>query len=363
MNIQEIANKYCIFKCLAGSHSYGTNIPSSDVDIRGVFIAPPDNIISTISVAEQSQSTEADETIFEIRKFIMLAAENNPNIIELLYTDESNIQFIDWPMQILRENAHLFLSKKARHSFSGYAMSQLHRIKGHNKWISNPQSKDPPHLKDYCKLIHNNGHVCEDGLEIEIFGQKHFLVETFGTTIYRVYKSDEFFKEKLGFFTLDGIQLKYVDVKEDVLNSRAQYVGTLIINIEEYKKKRRTWKDYWEWKKNRNPVRAELEEKYGYDLKHSLHLVRLMTMCQEILTIGKVIVRRPDAQYLLNIRNGQFDYDWLIKWAKDMDESMNKLYETSKLPYSADYESIDKLYRKIIFRYWKEKQLINTITG
>ena len=39
MNYQEAFNN-CIFKYLSGSHCYGTNVPESDKDHRGVFIAP-----------------------------------------------------------------------------------------------------------------------------------------------------------------------------------------------------------------------------------------------------------------------------------------------------------------------------------
>ncbi|AEZ66297.1 hypothetical protein phiTE_131 [Pectobacterium phage phiTE] len=38
--------------------------------------------------------------------------------------------------------------------------------------------------------------------------------------------------------------------------------------------------------KNRNAARHELEEKFGYDTKHAMHLVRLLRMSQEILETG-----------------------------------------------------------------------------
>lgn len=138
MKERDFAKDYLIFKCLAGSHAYGTSLPTSDRDERGVFIAPPDFVLSCVKSIGQGQvehETE-DDVVFELRKFMNLAAQCNPNIIELLFTDDENVLFIDWPFNLLRDNRHLFLSKKAKFTFSGYAMSQMKRIKGHHKWIT-----------------------------------------------------------------------------------------------------------------------------------------------------------------------------------------------------------------------------------
>ena len=358
MTPKEMSNEYLVFRCLAGSHSYGTNIEGSDVDTRGVFIAPPSHVLSCINKVEQVESSEEDETLFELRKFMKLAAECNPNIIELLYTDECNVQYIDWPFKMLRDNRHLFLSKKARHTFSGYATSQLHRIKSHHKWIVNPQPVDPPHLKDYCRFIDDQGGVYTEGSSIAAFSKNYFLAETFGQVTFRVYSSPEFFKDKLGFFSEEGNQLRYCSVSDTVLFEKAEFEGMLMVDMERFKREHKLWKEYWHWKKNRNESRAELEEKFKFDTKHALHLVRLMRMCEEILTKGEVIVRRPDAKELLDIRNGKFDYEWLIKWADETDLRMNELYEKSTLQFAANYPAIDELYRQIVMRYWEEKGLI-----
>lgn len=360
MQAKELAEKYLIFKCLAGSHSYGTNIESSDVDTRGLFIAPPENILSCIQSIEQVCDDKNDETIFELRKFMKLAAECNPNIIELLATDECNIQFISWPMIELRKNLHLFISKKARHSFSGYAVSQLHRIRGHHKWIQRPKPVEPPQLVDYSYFIDTaDGNIIRDKDSLLKLSQQTFLAATVGEYLYRVFESPEFFKEKLGFFTEDGTQLRYVDVEDSVLSERATYRGNFIVRQQDFKRDHKEWKSYWEWKAKRNVARAELEEKFGFDCKHALHLVRLYKMGHEILSEGKVVVRRPDAQELLDIRNGKFNYEELLAWAADADKKLDALYETSSLPYGADYVKIDELYRSIVLRYWKEHDLLH----
>ena len=86
MNIPE--NFKVIFKCLAGSHLYGTNTPESDYDERGVFIPSEEYYLGFTDRIEQLEEKSTDTTFFELKKFLHLACENNPNIIELLYVPE-----------------------------------------------------------------------------------------------------------------------------------------------------------------------------------------------------------------------------------------------------------------------------------
>lgn len=60
-------------------------------------------------------------------------------------------------------------------------------------------------------------------------------------------------------------------------------------------------------------------------------------MGAEILETGKVNVFRPDAQELLDIRNGKLTYEELLEYAEFMDNKVSKeLYKTSFLPRSCD---------------------------
>lgn len=138
-----------------------------------------------------------------------------------------------------------------------------------NKYLSDSDialiSEKPPSLADFCRFVGTNGAVHRDRMTIDALDRSCFLVETFGTTQYRVYHSPEFFKEKTGFFNENKTQPKCVSVEDEILASRATYRGLLWVNIDEFKARHKEWKEYWSWKKNRNETRAELEEKHGYD--------------------------------------------------------------------------------------------------
>lgn len=359
MQEQLLAQEHLVFKCLAGSYAYGTQIEGkSDIDTRGVFIAPPSHIVSVIQKVEQAEDRVQDVVIFELNKFMRLAAANNPNVLELLYMDPRDVLFVHPVFQRVIDNRHLFLSKKVRHTYSGYAFQQLKRMKGHKKWIMQPQPKDPPGLAEFCRMVKQDGSVTSDPEEIRRLSNELFLAKTFGSTQYRVFRSPLFFREKLGFFTENETQVRYVNISDEVLKERAEFVGFLFVNIDDYTKAHKTWNQYWEWKKNRNPARAELEEQSGYDSKHAMHLVRLWRTAEEILTTGQVHVRRPDAQELLSIRNGDKTYDEIIAWGESVDTRLEALYQQSTLQYSPDLGAIDNLYREVTLEYWREKGLI-----
>lgn len=117
--------------CLAGyggSFSYGTNIETSDIDIKGVYMNPADEIIGIMPDSEQVVSKETDTTIYSMKKMLKLLCSCNPNTIEMLGLRDSEYILIDPVGQMLLDNKNLFITKRAAKTFSGYASSQLNRL-------------------------------------------------------------------------------------------------------------------------------------------------------------------------------------------------------------------------------------------
>src|ERR1044072_8096814 len=132
-----------ILKVKHGSHAYGTNVVTSDVDVKGVCIEPLSHQLGFLHSFEQhelmaSRGHSHDLVIYSLKKFAKLAADCNPNIIEVLHVDDSDVLFIDEFGDRLREIRDEFLSKKAKFTFSGYAHAQLKRIKTHRAWLLDP---------------------------------------------------------------------------------------------------------------------------------------------------------------------------------------------------------------------------------
>jgi len=138
---------------LGGSQSYGMATPNSDFDYSGIYLQDPKQcfINPYLDYTQQFQFKDGDHegTVYEFKKAIKLIADNNPNMIELIWRDHSSISYISDIGLLLQQYAPLLLCKKSKFTFSGYAHSQFKRIKGHTKWINNPQPKDAPILDDF----------------------------------------------------------------------------------------------------------------------------------------------------------------------------------------------------------------------
>jgi predicted nucleotidyltransferase len=319
--------KHTIYLARHGSHAYGTNIASSDVDVKGIAIPPKEYHLGFLHKFEQYErmgdneggnlarlrslkGTDCDVVIYSFSKFVKLAADCNPNIIEVLFCDEDDILECDYHGEALRNYRHNLLSKKARHTFSGYAHAQLKRIKSHRAWLLNPP-KAPPARKDY-------------GLSEE----------------------KKMSKGELGAFEA-MTEEKRADLSKEAV--------VLYTQERAYQNRQREWKQYQNWQQNRNEKRSELEAKFGYDTKHGMHLIRLMRMCKEILETGKVNVKRPDAEELLKIRAGELPYDGLIEEAERLDAECGELYETSTvLRHKPNLEAINKFVVHHTERYLSE---------
>jgi predicted nucleotidyltransferase len=103
------------------------------------------------------------------------------------------------------------------------------------------------------------------------------------------------------------------------------------------------WQHYERWRADRNPQRAALEERYGYDTKHAMHLCRLLSMGREILVEGVVRVQRPDAAWLHSIRDGAWSYEELWAWAREQLDALPTWVASSPLPDTADTDAAEAL--------------------
>ena len=112
---------------LGGSYAYGTNIESSDVDIRGCALNSPTDLLGLTSF-EQVVETKTDTTIYSFNKLVGLLLNCNPNVIELLGCKPEHYLVLTDTGQKLLDNRKLFLSKRAVNSFGGYAVQQLRRL-------------------------------------------------------------------------------------------------------------------------------------------------------------------------------------------------------------------------------------------
>lgn len=353
LNVEQLLKTNLLIKHIAGSHAYGTALPTSDVDIRGVFIANPINIRTPFFYVNEVQDTDQpDSKYYELNKFIKLAINCNPNIIETLWIDTADIIVKHPAWDLLTQAAPRLLNKKIAHTTVGYALSQLKRLKGHNKWINNPMPKQEPQQVDFVSMVQYFPRQDQSSMFPRDFRLRNFHKQwgliSYGKDVFGLYQNDNYVT-----FDIDSGLL----IDSSNKQSRDKLgTPTFIVkfNRTEYEEAKLKWKQYWTWKKNRNDVRNELEQKYGYDTKNAMHLVRLMRMGKEALTEGVVRVKRPDAAELLDIRNGKWSYEEILQYAEQMHTEIETLVKTSKLPENVDLEFAAQLILDIQDIMWKK---------
>ncbi len=373
MEPNDIVNNNTIFLTNTGSQAYGMATSSSDLDLKGICLPPisvEQHLFRSFDQAENvpclvtkfghlanPANPKIESTVFTLRKFIKLAAEINPNIIEFLWVDDSDILIAEPSYELLRKNRTLFLSSKAKFTFSGYAIAQLNRIKRHRKWLIEPPAKKPERA-DFGLLETHSSQF--DELEralkakIEVWNLAEFELDEMTRNdikqvcwdmLKNVANTDVTWSnwpEHYWCGALENLAIEF-DLSEGLLDK--------IRREKAYRIAMENWHGYERWKNERNAIRKELEIKFQYDVKHAAHLVRLLRMGLEILETGKVIVRRPDAAELLAIRNGAWTYEQVEAYAKEMDLKLNEAYKVTTLPKVVDYEKINDLYLTIKAQY------------
>jgi len=108
------------FLTLGGSYSYGTNVETSDVDVRGCALNTPSDLLGLTNF-EQVVHTQTDTTVYSFNKLIKLLLNCNPNTIEMLGCKPEHYFLLTDTGRMMIENRKLFMSKRAVHSFGGYA--------------------------------------------------------------------------------------------------------------------------------------------------------------------------------------------------------------------------------------------------
>lgn len=116
---------------------------------------------------------------------------------------------------------------------------------------------------------------------------------------------------------------------------------------EKYKAALQEYKNYVDWRTNRNEDRAKLEEKYGLDTKFAYHIYRLLEQGKEILERGTLHTRLSGDTLAtcLDIMHGKWSYEQVLAYAEQTEKDMRALVDSGKcaVPYSCDVEKLDKI--------------------
>ena len=336
-----------IFSAKMGSHAYGTNIPTSDVDIRGIFIQPLEDILQ-YGYVEQVSDKLNDIVFYELKRFFQLLDKNNPNILELLAAPEDCVIYKDPLYDMIQAHTKDFITKKCRYTFAGYAIEQIRKARGYNKkmnWEETEMTRKT--VLDFCYILDGGRTISldewlpENSIEEVIVKYVHEKVRDLTQKDIGLAKIDHAHDIYAMYLSPEGTEWGIVSKKEanDVqlwsIPKKSKFLGHLTFNKDAYSTHCKRYKEYQTWLKERNEDRYKMNKDHGkqYDSKNMLHVFRLLKMALEI-AVGEINVRRPanEIEKLLKIRHGEYEYDDLIEEAEGMIEALDDAFDKSPIP-------------------------------
>lgn len=310
LRTNEHLGKNIVLLGLGGSHAYGTNTESSDLDIRGCALNTKRELLTNESF-DQADNQETDTTIYSFNKLVSLLSNVNPNTIELLGLKKEHYLYIHPIGQELLDHAHMFLSQKAIYSFGGYANQQLRRLD--NKSV---------------RLVNQNQR------------EQHIL-----NSIKNAYVT---FPERYFDFSEDNIRL-YID-KSD----QEEYDTEIFMDVNLHHYPLRDYKSMWSEMNNIVKDYSKIGKRNKHAIehaklgKHMQHLVRLYYMCFDILENERIVTyREKEHDLLMDIRNGKYldENKQPIPEFFEMVDELEKRLEYDKnntsLPVKPNYKEIN----------------------
>jgi len=328
---------------IAGSHAYGTAIEGSDEDRRGVFVAPR-SFIAGLDTIEQVADERSDQVYYELGHFVSLLFKNNPNALELLAMPEDCIRLQHPLFKLLKPE--VFLSKLCAKTFGEYAMGQIRKARGLNKKIVNPQPEKRLALLDFCNVPQGQGSVPV----LEWLSDRNLDPQKCGLTavqhaagMFAIYHDSDTASRGL-VSPKDPDALIFTSVPKE-----AEPIGWMQFNHDAFRAHCKAHREYWEWVSQRNEERYTTNAQHGrgYDSKNLLHTIRLLDMAGEIARERVLRIRRPNREYLLRVRSGEFEYEDLVARAEEQLTEVIAAFEASNLQDQPDRERVNRLLVEI----------------
>lgn len=283
---------------LGGSHAYSTNTESSDLDVRGIATRSAHDILVGRDF-EQVVNVPTDTTIYSFEKIIKLLSSCNPNVVELLGLKPEHYLHVSSAGELLLQNADLFLSKRALHSFGGYALAQLNRLCNKSgRAIDAIATNETRSLQKAVAALKRDGIV------------SNIVIDE-----------------------VNGVPTLHIDDKLsiDSFTKLAQAVDNV----------------HTDYRTSTRNNKAVEHNKLG---KHQMHLVRLYLMACDILEKGEIITyREKEHDFLMDIRNGKYLTEdkqpttEFMEMVKELESNLKHAAEHTDLPDKPDEEKIQQL--------------------
>lgn len=281
-----------ILKVRVGSHLFGTNTEDSDLDIEGIFM-PPISVLYGLGECKEVDLSEAskdekgrntsdaiDFKLREYRTFMRLAIQNNPNILNIVFSNDENVIFQDEFGERLRGMAEYFPYRDGLRRYYGYAQSQLQKM-----------TIKPDNYSYLNKALDFLSGCNQKAILVDVIRSKC-------NPLARVF--------------IDKGPGKHV-VVADLHCERGLQVGKVVSMIN--------------GRLERASSRADNWERFGYDVKFASNLIQIL---KQGIELGKTGVLKFPLGYrdlILDIKKGKFKLSEVDNMATDLIEEMISIIE------------------------------------
>ena len=219
---------------------------------------------------KQYVDPDTDTTIYAFRKMITLLLSCNPNTVELLGLKPEHYLYLNPMGKELIANTGLFLSRRAIHSFGGYADAQLRRLQNALARDVYPQSEKERHIFNSVKNAMHD------------FKNRY---ERFEAGAVRIYTDKAMHPEMETEMFMD-VSLHHYPLRD--YKNMWNEMNNIVKDYDKIGKRNK--------KKDDNHLN-----------KHAMHLVRLFMMAIDILEKGEInTYRENEHDLLLAIRRGDY---------------------------------------------------------
>jgi RNA repair pathway DNA polymerase beta family len=313
-SICEIPEGTCLL-AYRGSIAHGMYIPSTDpshiddVDLIGAVIGRTENYLGLSEWGSRGtyeyKRGKWDGVFYEARKMFSLLLQGNPNVLSMLWCEPQHYLYIADAGRLILQNRNMFVGKHVYNAFAGYAHGQLEKM----------EVRDPVELRQYlavtAELKRRGAHPNHKG---EVF----------------------------------DIPEPTTGVERDCA---AWGLDRLLAALAHFQKK-------GENVGYMGDKRKQLVLEHGYDAKNAAHCIRLLRMCREFMSTGEMLVLRPDASELLEIKRGKWTLEQIKNHARELFEEIRIARDASQLPPEPDRDGAEKLLVGILsVRLWEMKSL------
>lgn len=329
---------------LGGSHAYGTNVETSDIDVRGITYNPIDSLLGN-RVFEQYEDETTDTVVYGLNKMFRLLLECNPNTIEQLGSKPEHYIILNDDGKKLIENRKIFISKRAIYTFGGYANSQLRRLQNALARDSYPQAEKEKHILGSIRSAMNS--IIEKFHTVNGKLIEYNFANDNGKMVHAYKEYNQKMQEMKQFKDFEYGSLNLYPDKSDREGMDVEIYMDACLHHYPLRDYKGIWngmntivKDYEKLGK-RNTKKDDMHLN-----KHAMHLVRLYLMCIDILTKEEIITYRADEHDLLmSIRNGEFQKpeggyrQEFFELVDDLEKKMKDAAENTSLPDCPDTEA------------------------